>query len=167
MPVAMEETTIHDAVYELTVRAGNAGYYGAFFCPTCHRGFINYEPLGTIDEALHDAGERAVAHAAQVHVRRQRRWKVRWKAPRFTSSTVLPTMMLCTAVLMFVTPMCLSLKVIDYEPGNETLVIGSHPPNGSDLILRLIWAWPAAMAIVFGVVWVARVIKRHKTDYSA
>jgi hypothetical protein len=163
MPVAADKMTIHDAVYELSVRAGNAGYYGAFFCPTCHRGFINYEPLSTVDEAMQDARRRAVSHAEEVHTRRRRKWKVRWKAPRFTLSTMMPAMMFCTAVLMFVTPLCMSLKVVDYEQWNQALVIGTHPPNVIDLAWRLMWAWPAAMIITFGAVWVARAIKRHKT----
>ncbi|HEY2828446.1 MAG TPA: hypothetical protein VGJ04_12665 [Pirellulales bacterium] len=54
--------------YELSVRDGTTGFYGAFFCDVCREGFVKYDPVfPTLGGAMQDARSRATAHHAEMH----------------------------------------------------------------------------------------------------
>jgi len=67
MPVHTEVMTRDAIEYELSVRDEVTGYYGGFFCQACWQGWVKYDLVPIVAEALEDARKRASLHHLECH----------------------------------------------------------------------------------------------------
>jgi hypothetical protein len=65
--IEKREFTLGSHVYELSVRDELGGYYGAWFCRTCHAGGVKYELSPSVENAFGVAVAGAERHESQNH----------------------------------------------------------------------------------------------------
>jgi hypothetical protein len=58
---------IEEVEYDLSVRYESAGYFGSWFCRECWKGGVVYDLMPSVNDAMTQAEQRAIAHHESAH----------------------------------------------------------------------------------------------------